>query len=80
MDRPGVREVPGDGGKQRKMEETGCEVMVGAQTTSAVKKYVMVKVILKWIELLMVLVQRHQLRKQVQAAQVYCHLCHPLWL
>ena len=38
MDRPGVRQVPEDGGEQRKMEETGCEVVCGAPTTPAVKE------------------------------------------
>ena len=37
MDRPGVRQVPEGGGEQRKMEETGCEVICGASTTPAVK-------------------------------------------
>ena len=27
MDRPGVRQVPEGSGQQRKMEETGCEVL-----------------------------------------------------
>ena len=38
MDRPGVRQVPEDGGEQRKMEETGCEVICGVPTTLAVKE------------------------------------------
>ena len=37
VDRPGVRHVPEDSGEQRKMEETGCEVMCGGSTTLAVK-------------------------------------------
>ena len=37
MDRPGVIEVPEGSGKQRKMEETGCEVICGAPTTLEVK-------------------------------------------
>ena len=37
MDRPGVRQVPESSGEQRKMEETGCEVICGAPTTLAVK-------------------------------------------
>ena len=37
MDRPGVRQVPEGSGKQRKIEETGCEVICGAPTTLAVK-------------------------------------------
>ena len=37
MDRPGVCQVPEGGGGQRKMEETGCEVICGAPTTPAVK-------------------------------------------
>ena len=36
MDRPGVQ-VPEGSGEQRKMEETGCEVICGARTTLAVK-------------------------------------------
>ena len=38
MDRPGVRQVPEGSGEQRKMEETGCEVICGAPTTPAVKR------------------------------------------
>ena len=38
MDRPGVREVPEGSGEKEKMEETGCEIICGAQTTLAVKK------------------------------------------
>ena len=37
MDRPGVRQVPEGSGKQRKMEESGCEIICGAPTTLAVK-------------------------------------------
>ena len=37
MDRPEVRQVPEGGGEQRKMEETGCEVICGAPTASAVE-------------------------------------------
>ena len=37
MDRPGVRQVPESSGEQRKMEETGCEIICGAPTTLAVK-------------------------------------------
>ena len=37
MDRPGVRQVPEGSGEQRKMEETGCEVICGAPTNPAVK-------------------------------------------
>ena len=42
MDRPGVQ-VPEGSGEQRKMEETGCEVICGARTTLAVKGQVKVK-------------------------------------
>ena len=38
MDRPGVRQVPEGSGEQGKMEETGCEITYGAQTTLAVKR------------------------------------------
>ena len=41
MDRPGVRQVPEGSGKQRKMEETGCEIICGAPTTLAVKGLMM---------------------------------------
>ena len=37
MDRPGVRQVPEGSGEQRKMEETGCEIICSAPTTLAVK-------------------------------------------
>ena len=37
MDRPGVRQVPEGSGEQRKMEETGCEIICDAPTTLAVK-------------------------------------------
>ena len=43
MDRPGVRQVPEVSGEQRKMEETGCEVICGAPTTLKVKEWVKVK-------------------------------------
>ena len=37
MDRPGVRQAPEGSGEQGKMEETGCEVICGAPTTTEVK-------------------------------------------
>ena len=37
MDRHGIRQVPEGSGEQRKMEETGCEIICGAPTTFAVK-------------------------------------------
>ena len=37
MDRPGVRQVPEGSGEQRKMEETGGEIICGVPTTLAVK-------------------------------------------
>ena len=37
-DWPGVRQVPEGSGEKEKMEETGCEIICGAQTTLAVKK------------------------------------------
>ena len=37
MDRPGARIVPEGSGKQRKTEETDCEVIRGAPTILAVK-------------------------------------------
>ena len=37
MDRPGVRQVPEGSEEQRKMEETGWEVICGAPTTIEVK-------------------------------------------
>ena len=44
MDGPGVRQVSEGSGEQRKMEESGCEVICGAPTTIAVKGWVKVKV------------------------------------
>ena len=37
MERPGVRQVPEGSEVRKQMEETGCEVICGAQTTLAVK-------------------------------------------
>ena len=37
VDRPGVRQVAEGIGEQRQMEETGCEIICGAQTTLTVK-------------------------------------------
>ena len=37
MNKPGVRKVPEGSGEQRKMEETGCEIICGAPTTLTVK-------------------------------------------
>ena len=37
MDMSGVRQVPEGSGEQRKMEETGREIIYGASTTLAVK-------------------------------------------
>ena len=37
MDRPGVRQVPEGSGEQRKIEETGGEIICGAPTILAVK-------------------------------------------
>ena len=37
MDRPRVRQVSEGSGEQKKMEETGCEIICGAPTTLPVK-------------------------------------------
>ena len=37
VDRPGVRQVPGGSGEQRKIEESGCEVICSVPTTLVVK-------------------------------------------
>ena len=42
MDRPGVRQVRGGIGEQRKMEDTDCEIICGAPTTLAVKGQMMI--------------------------------------
>ena len=47
MNRSGVRQVHDGSGEQRKMEETGCEVICGAPTTLAVKEWVKMKVQMK---------------------------------
>ena len=36
-DRTGIRQVPGGGGEQGKMEKTGCKIICGAPTTLVVK-------------------------------------------
>ena len=41
MDRPGVCQVPEGSGELRKNEETGCQIICGAQTTLAVKGLMM---------------------------------------
>ena len=38
MERPGVCQIPEGSGEQRKMEESGCEIICGAPTTLAVKE------------------------------------------
>ena len=40
MDRPGVRQVPEGSGEQRKMEETGSEIICGAQRPSRLRELV----------------------------------------
>ena len=37
-DMPRIRQVAEGSGEQRKMEETGCEIICGAPTTLAVKR------------------------------------------
>ena len=37
MDRPGVRQIPEGSEEQSKVKETGCEVIIDAPTTLAVK-------------------------------------------
>ena len=41
MDGPGVQQVPEGGGKQGKMEKTGCKIICGTPTTLAVKGLMM---------------------------------------
>ena len=43
MDRPGVWQVPEGSREQKKMEETGCEIICGALTTLVVKGQMMMK-------------------------------------
>ena len=45
MDRPGIGQVPEGSGEQRKMEDTGCEIICGAPTTLAVKGLMMINVL-----------------------------------
>ena len=42
MDRPGVRQVQEGSGEEGKIEETGGEIICGAQRTLAVKGYMMI--------------------------------------
>ena len=46
MDRPGVRQVPEGSGEQGEMEETGCKIICGAPTALAVKKLMMMMMLL----------------------------------
>ena len=39
MDRPGVRQVPEGNGEQRRMEETDCEIICGAQRPSQLRDW-----------------------------------------
>ena len=41
MDRPTVHQVPEGSGEQRKLEETGCEIICAAPTTLVVKGLMM---------------------------------------
>ena len=38
MDRPGARQVSEDSEEQGKIEDTGCEIICGAQMTLAIKR------------------------------------------
>ena len=38
MDRPRVRQVPGDSGEQRTMEDTGCEIICGTPSPSRLRE------------------------------------------
>ena len=44
----GVCLVPEGSGEQRKMEQTGCEVICGAPTTLVVKGYIMMMMMMNW--------------------------------
>ena len=44
MDRPGVGQVPGGSGEQRKMEQNVCEIICDAPTTLAVKELVLMMI------------------------------------
>ena len=45
MDRPGIRQVPEESGKQGKMEKTDCKIISGAPTILAVKRLIMIMMI-----------------------------------
>ena len=45
MDRLGVRQVPEGSAEQGEVEETGCEIIYGAQTTLAVKGKMMMMIV-----------------------------------
>ena len=47
MNRPGVRKVQEGSGEQGKMEETGCEIICGAQATLVVKGLMMIMMMMK---------------------------------
>ena len=46
MHGPGVRQVPKGSGEQGKMEKTGCKIICGAPTTLAVKKLMMMMIMI----------------------------------
>ena len=50
-DRPGVFKFPEGGGRQRKIDETGCEVTCGAPKIPVVKGYVKVKKVMQHLNL-----------------------------
>ena len=51
MARPAVHQVPEGSGEQRKMEETGCEIICGAPTTVSVKGQTLMMMIMKALSL-----------------------------
>ena len=72
MDRPGVRQVPEGSGEQRKLEETGREVICGAPTTPAVtgKVKVVVKPVRNELQVLTMAHRSHE-ASQKRAAGLY---------
>ena len=49
MDRPGVRQVPEGSREQGNMEKTGCKIIRGAPATFAVKRLMVMMMILPWV-------------------------------
>ena len=67
-DRPGVRQVSEGSEEQRKMEETGCEIICGAPTTLAVKGLMMMMMMMM---MTMTILQGHRGIRKIKLQVVF---------